>query len=185
MNKNKFIKIVSFFLSVPCLASSDFSAMKNTGFLETFCAMVQDPTFKINSEKKVRDLKADLSNLGLNLLELTKEICSKAQTTSSDKLLNTIDYIRKFNILIQNNAESFKFVAPVNNEYLVVLNVYLHRNELVIYSRLESIKNYESILIKKTYCPILITQIQRTLYYCLRIFRSRKNCLSVLDMNSN
>ena len=149
MNKKSFIKIVSFFLSIPCLASSNFSAMRGSSVLEVYCALVKNLTFKIDSEKKVHDLEADLSNLGLNLLELTKEICSKAQTTSSDKLLNTIDHIKKFNILIQNNAESFKFVAPVNDKYLVVLNVYLHQNELAIYKQLESIKNYESILIKK------------------------------------
>ena len=101
MNKNKFVKIVSFFLSVPCLANSDTLAMKQSQLYK----LSQTNSRLSQVENQLDQISGDMEKAGKGILDFLL----KVKDGYIDRYLKnkTIEYFCKYGWL-----SGFKFTDP-------------------------------------------------------------------------
>ena len=157
MNKNKFIKIVSFFLSIPCLINSNVLGMKNNvrgASYKELLKIIRSKNRKYSYESsKFLEAKRDLFML----------VIKNYPNYDSSELLKIIHYVRDSGFLIQSDKNFCKFIVPIHNNKILILNLRLEKyNHVAISGQIEENEDYGQYLPRLKGlgidCPILFSE---------------------------
>lgn len=155
MNKNRLIKIVSFFLSIPCLANGNIFAMKNPKIkqcskynLNSCYGQAEERKFGVTNTKYISNSYAKLQKAGDSLLLYFERILRRALYPGNTGWLAIISYMKEFGILIPGDSGFCKFVIPVDKDRVRILklNYPTEYKSIELSQKLEKRKDYEEIL---------------------------------------
>ena len=178
MNKNKFIKIVSFFLSIPCLINSNVLGMKNNvrgASYEELLKIIRSKNRKYSYESS-KFLKAKR--------DLFMHVIKNYPSYGSSELFKIINYVRDFGFLIQSDQNSCKFIVPTRDNKILILSLDLGMyNNVVVFGKIKENEDYEQYLPRfkglVIDCPNLSSE------KCTSSFELNKNDFKILKTKFN